>query len=525
MRKTIYIYGSLCVSIIFLLVWSCVDTDFLESKSQQENADFRLKEAKDFFEKQMEQYPLTARSLKDAGTSLTAGDFIPKWDKAIASSQSNLACYDIPIDTEFKYKAISVTYEHGRAVVKNANVYQKLLIVKDTKVKLLGQYILTLIPDKKYENKNKDRICDSFINCMGKGSFTGVAIYTIPQTDFIIRVNRYEGGIKMKSISLLNSKCKSQDKIALMKSILGGIQLRRGSSITTRNFEDYNNEDDWPFNNENDGQSNNEIDWQYRNDYWSIADGLYYDPKNETFLIDFDGDGKPESVWFPELEVNSNGAHFNPLPDPDPMPDGPESSGWGCSYCGSEGCGGSCRHDDSSSTDENSVLPDLKLTYNIDKYPGYLIKVRNCMTVAKSVLNEMLGNKTDKSSSANSLQLWQEISGKMTLVGDYKAVFYTINSHLSENRPILTGVDHSPGHTGNRDGTTDHWIVINGRGYDEEKNQYYYTYIETGRSKEQASSATSENNRLYYDAKNGTFKDHDVYNGKEYSLTQIRPNK
>lgn len=169
MRKTIYIYGSLCVSIIFLLVWSCVDTDFLESKSQQENADFSLKEAKDFFEKQMEQYPLTTRSLKDAGTRLTAGDFIPKWDKAIASSQSNLACYDIPIDTEFKYKAISVTYEHGRAVVKNANVCQKLLIVKDTKVKLLGQYILTLIPDKKYENKNKDRICDSFINCMGKG--------------------------------------------------------------------------------------------------------------------------------------------------------------------------------------------------------------------------------------------------------------------------------------------------------------------------------------------------------------------
>lgn len=86
-------------------------------------------------------------------------------------------------------------------------------------------------------------------------------------------------------------------------------------------------------------------------------------------------------------------------------------------------------------------------------------------------------------------------SGKTTLVGNSKAIFDIVNSHLGDGRPILAGVDWHPGSPkGNNDGTTDHWIVIVGRDYDEARSQYYFTYIETGRYQAMADAAVSDNN-------------------------------
>ncbi|MEY8685748.1 hypothetical protein AB9N12_06260 [Bacteroides sp. AN502(2024)] len=243
------------------------------------------------------------------------GQYCPKWDNAIASSQKNLVCYDIPIDAGFRYKAIYVTYELGQATINVVRTYQKLLIVKDTHTKLLGQYILTLIPDKEYERKNKDQVCDKFINCADKGTFTGVAIYSMPQTDLIIRANRYENGIKKKGASLLDKSKTPQERIATIKSILGGIHLKRSTSIKTRSFED-----DYNYNDDYDNNYDDSDNWQY-DDYWVVGDGLYYDPNNDQFLVDYDGDGNPESVWLPEVDVTPNEPDPDPFPEPDPDPD------------------------------------------------------------------------------------------------------------------------------------------------------------------------------------------------------------
>ena len=71
----------------------------------------------------------------------------------------------------------------------------------------------------------------------------------------------------------------------------------------------------------------------------------------------------------------------------------------------------------------------------------------------------------------------------------------------------------------------DHFVVITGRGYDETKQQYYYTYIETGRSKNQANAAASNSNRLYYDEQKGTFTGEKWTKKETYNLVQIRPLK
>ena len=75
----------------------------------------------------------------------------------------------------------------------------------------------------------------------------------------------------------------------------------------------------------------------------------------------------------------------------------------------------------------------------------------------------------------------------------------------------------------NTDETTDHFVVINGRGYDENKGQYYFNFIDTGYGKYYVQTAFSDNNRLYYNPKENSFKS---YNNDdvEYILVQIRPN-
>ena len=146
-------------------------------------------------------------------------------------------------------------------------------------------------------------------------------------------------------------------------------------------------------------------------------------------------------------------------------------------------------------------LPKIKIPYNKANYPGFVAGSRNCMYVARSILQSILGVNANIGSPNKSMQLW----GKTGLEGNIKSIFDTINSHLDNGRPILAGVDYKPGHPGNIDGITDHWIVIDGRGYDEERKQFYFTYIETGRSKDKANEAVSDNNRLYYDEEDSKF--------------------
>jgi hypothetical protein len=145
--------------------------------------------------------------------------------------------------------------------------------------------------------------------------------------------------------------------------------------------------------------------------------------------------------------------------------------------------------------------------------------------MAQKIMKQVLGNNANIGSSANIKQLWKEVNGVLTKVGDATDVFNTLNSHLDANRPIIVGVDYKLGHPENSDQTTDHFIVIHGRGYDSAKGQYYYNYVETGRYAESANNAIADSNRLYYDSSEGTFTGKRWKGDKTYKLTQIRPNK
>ena len=100
-----------------------------------------------------------------------------------------------------------------------------------------------------------------------------------------------------------------------------------------------------------------------------------------------------------------------------------------------------------------------------------------------------------------------------------------INRSLAQKMPVIVGVDYKPG-SPNSDKTTDHFLLIMGRGYDEGRQEYYYTYIESGRGKDQAAEAISDKNRIYYNEKEGTFTGRKrTDESKIYKIVQIRPIK
>ena len=121
-------------------------------------------------------------------------------------------------------------------------------------------------------------------------------------------------------------------------------------------------------------------------------------------------------------------------------------------------------------------------------------------------------------------RLVDEGSGSLANWGDsqnYQNAINCIDKHLNANRPIIVGVDHSPG-KGINEGTTDHFVVITGRGM--EGGKLYYTFMDPATA-HSYKGCTSEN-RLYSDPVTGRLsgttkaKDKDNF----YTVAQIRPN-
>ena len=101
-----------------------------------------------------------------------------------------------------------------------------------------------------------------------------------------------------------------------------------------------------------------------------------------------------------------------------------------------------------------------------------------------------------------------------------------IDSQLEKGNPILIGVHHTLNYRGKNgkgginEGTTDHFIVIVGRGY--ENGKKFYIFYEVGTSNR--SSGENDNNKLYVYENRIEGSPH--YNTKKkYIVSQVRKNK
>ena len=104
-----------------------------------------------------------------------------------------------------------------------------------------------------------------------------------------------------------------------------------------------------------------------------------------------------------------------------------------------------------------------------------------------------------------------------------------IDTELGKGYPITIGVDHTYQHKGgfNNNLSTDHFVVIVGRKYDEKGKLYYLFYDVGTRHKDKG---ISDENKLYLKADNSLRGTSEVINRKtnkqyEFVVTQIRKNK
>jgi hypothetical protein len=96
-----------------------------------------------------------------------------------------------------------------------------------------------------------------------------------------------------------------------------------------------------------------------------------------------------------------------------------------------------------------------------------------------------------------------------------------IDGDLDAGKPVIVGVNRPGGSNKNRDGVTDHWIVITGKGVDEQGREYY-TFNDPGRRNEADGSDSNPANRLYVDEKTGELYSVDAAGERRYEVTAVR---
>ncbi len=103
-----------------------------------------------------------------------------------------------------------------------------------------------------------------------------------------------------------------------------------------------------------------------------------------------------------------------------------------------------------------------------------------------------------------------------------KAGLDYISQQLESGKPVMVGVNHTLG-KGQSDGeSADHFVVIIGRAYDEQKNLNYFNFYEVGTKDE--SKGTSDANRLYINNNNNTITGTNYAGKRQFTITDVRKN-
>lgn len=274
----------LMIGAVVYAVTDCAKIPVIEERDSAGGANVTLsvEEARSYFET---EYPsLFVTKSDDTATEgwMSPGDITPKWEEAVASAKGNTASVDVPIIPTYRYRAIRSEYSGGRAKAYSVDVWQKLVIVRkhyeDGGEEKMGQYILTLIPDKGYAGRHKGNVAEKFVNNGYNGSYSGLAVYYCRGVP--MRMDRYVDGQKVGGISVFGETDAEifASRLKMIFKELGTIKFLKGRVLLTRSGED-----SW--------------DYDYQ-DYYYLFDDIYIGDDGD-FYFDSDGDGEVDSgyIW------------------------------------------------------------------------------------------------------------------------------------------------------------------------------------------------------------------------------------
>lgn len=167
----------------------------------------------------------------------------------------------------------------------------------------------------------------------------------------------------------------------------------------------------------------------------------------------------------------------------------------------------------------SAIIPQYKFEgWNRNLHPNW-----QCMDYSKEQLKVMGYQISSYYSAGQTFQIYSSQNGVNTtkLAQGLSYLKYA----LSNNIPIIVGIDDAPGHPGNLDNTTDHFVVIVGMGTD--SNGKYFQFYDNATGN--LNNGTSSLNKLYYNSTtgiiSGTSQASPYSTGLTYILTMIRKSK
>lgn len=185
---------------------------------------------------------------------------------------------------------------------------------------------------------------------------------------------------------------------------------------------------------------------------------------------------------------------------------------------------------------DNTIYPDFNALQNwsnipsvipINKFVGWNVRAHptwQCMQYSKEQLKVVGYQISSYYSTGQTFQIYTTQNGVNT--SQLSQGLSYLKSALSRGIPVIVGVDDAPGHTGNLDNTTDHFIVIVGMGHNTNGN--YFQFYDNASSN--ASQGASPLNLLYYNSTTGKISGSSQTSYGQgqpypYILTMIRKSK
>lgn len=139
---------------------SCIKEDFFHNNDKEQNIQFKLSEARSFFEKNASDLKLTKFSKEDGILETKASGYfdniIPLWNKSVQSSTSWSELYEVPLRLSINVGGVLKSTENGKKIYKTAEVVSHLVIEKFNDNDSIRYFISTVIGINAKKNTNNN---------------------------------------------------------------------------------------------------------------------------------------------------------------------------------------------------------------------------------------------------------------------------------------------------------------------------------------------------------------------------------
>ena len=280
---------------------ACIN-DKRESELTDEHREFTIKEARQYF------VTFNKTSTKSGSKEtedpmgpkrFSPGEFTPVWDRCRFENSEGNAVYYIPINSQYRYKAISRTNNsNGRNSVYTSYLEQQLVISKNLESGRISSCILSIVSDKSSR---------SSYSMHEKTIFSGIVVYSMPQLNVPLKIEKYVDGDIVLTINMINKDGKKVSS-KVLNTFFRNYKFLVAKSIQTRSGEDFW---DWfldeIFPDLNDGDSLHFGTDDNGNNYLEDQDGNRYDiPEGIVDGEDYWDESNEDWTWMPDPETDTS---------------------------------------------------------------------------------------------------------------------------------------------------------------------------------------------------------------------------